>query len=193
MTVEKFKVTCPTCGRAREVKGRSYYNAIMRGRESDRCKPCGAKAGIQKRLAAIARKKEGETIESCGCVLTFAETFCEDGCWMSRRCEKWDDRAKFATQVAGRLMSAGLIVCSPINRWHAVCEECGLFVDYNYWKESARAFVAWCTDLYVICVPGWRESTRVSAEILLAEKMGKNIVYLRPGNYFFDGVFTEAC
>jgi len=91
MTVEKFKVTCPTCGRAREVKGRSYYNAIMRGRESDRCKPCGAKAGIQKRLAAIARKKEGETIESCGCVLTFAETFCEDGCWMSRRCEKWDD------------------------------------------------------------------------------------------------------
>ena len=103
------------------------------------------------------------------------------------------DRAKFATQVAGRLMSAGLIVFSPNTHGHAIAVECGLPGDYDYWRESSMAFVAWCTDLYVICVPGWRESTGVSAEILLADKLGKNIVYLRPGNYFFDGVFKGAC
>jgi hypothetical protein len=100
------------------------------------------------------------------------------------------DRAKFATQVAGRLISAGLIVFSPITHGHAIATECASPGDYEYWKKSAEAFVAWCTDLYVICVPGWRESAGVGAERLLAEKLGKNIVYLRAGNYFFDGYFS---
>jgi len=88
------------------------------------------------------------------------------------------DRAKFATQVAGRVKSAGLIFYSPITHNHAIAVECGLPGDYGYWEDSAKVFVAWCTDLYVICVPGWRESTGVSAEILLAEQMGKGIVFL---------------
>lgn len=100
-----------------------------------------------------------------------------------------DDRAKFATQVAGRLMSAGLVVYSPITHGHAIAKECGLPGDFEYWRESAEAFLAWCTDLYVICIPNWKESKGIRAEILLAEKLDKTVVYLRAGNYFFDGGF----
>jgi len=102
------------------------------------------------------------------------------------------DRAKFATQVTGRLMKAGLIVYSPITHGHGVAVECGLPGDCVYWSKNTESFICWCTDIFVVCIPGWQESGGVQEEIFLAEKMGKNLVYLRPGNYFFDGFFSKG-
>lgn len=85
---------------------------------------------------------------------------------------------KMANEVAGKLMNDGHIVFSPISMSHPIAKQCGLPADWDYWKENDECFITWCDELHVACIPGWKESKGVQAEIQMAIEQGKRVVGL---------------
>jgi hypothetical protein len=89
-TAAQYQVTCPVCGDTRSVNNKSYYNAIMRGKESSKCRSCGRLEATKRRLAIFAMRGSGKTMEACGCVLTCAAMVFKGGVEISVRCKMWD-------------------------------------------------------------------------------------------------------
>jgi len=87
-------------------------------------------------------------------------------------------RFEAACIAAGRLMLQGDIVFSPIAHSHHIHLLADLPGDWQFWEKYDRAFIEWCDVVTVLMLDGWQESRGVQAEIAIAGKAGKRIVYL---------------
>ena len=87
-----------------------------------------------------------------------------------------------ANRKAAELMNQGNIVFSPISHTHPIASQCDLPADWEFWKKQDESFIEWCDAVYVYCLPGWRESRGVVAEIKLAINLGKEIIYSEDEN-----------
>jgi len=86
-----------------------------------------------------------------------------------------------------RLAKEGVVAFSPISMMHPVALH-GLPTDWEYWKKFDTEFLRVCSDMHVICAPGWEESVGVQAEIKIMEEFGKPIEYIKAlGILFKDG------
>jgi hypothetical protein len=87
-------------------------------------------------------------------------------------------RFESACRCAAYLMRAGHHVLSPIAYTHTISEAGGLPVDWTFWERFDRRFITACDKLWVLCIPGWRESSGVTAEIKIARQQGKPVWYV---------------
>ena len=69
------------------------------------------------------------------------------------------------------MMRDGLHVFSPIVHGYAL-EVHGLPGDWEFWQGYDRLMLSRCDELAVLCLPGWRESVGVRAEIDIAGRLG---------------------
>jgi len=88
-----------------------------------------------------------------------------------------EESFKQANEMAAKLMTMGHIVFSPISMSHPIALQCKLPGDWEFWRKIDIAFIEWCEELHVLCLEGWETSTGVTAEIDIAEGLGKPIVY----------------
>jgi hypothetical protein len=90
------------------------------------------------------------------------------------------DRYEITTRYAARLVLAGLTVYSPITHSHPMIERCpSLGLDWEFWAKMDREYLMMCSELRVLCLPGWECSRGVAAEVaMFTERMGKHAVYL---------------
>lgn len=89
---------------------------------------------------------------------------------------KW--RFLRAVDAAVLLMAQGHLVFSPIAHSHAIAARHGLPCDFGFWAEFDERMIAACDAMVVLCLDGWAHSAGVTAEIALAEQMGKPVKYL---------------
>lgn len=82
--------------------------------------------------------------------------------------------------AAARLMNAGAMVFSPISQTHPIALVGDLPKDWKYWEAYDRRILGICTSLTVLMLPGWEESTGVSAEIKIARQNNLPINYIYP-------------
>jgi hypothetical protein len=88
-------------------------------------------------------------------------------------------RYLYATQAANRLMRRGLLVYSPVTHGHTIGLWGGLNGDFEAWREHCLSFLRnWAQELYVLTLPGWKESIGVAAEIAEAESLGLPVGYV---------------
>lgn len=87
-------------------------------------------------------------------------------------------RFKKVTEFAAKLISEGKIVFSPISHSHPIARSHDLPHSWEYWQKTDEYFLKCATELYVLCLPGWEESTGVQAEIEIAEEIGLPITYI---------------
>jgi len=80
--------------------------------------------------------------------------------------------------IAGDLMTKGYLVFSPISHTHPIAEQCGLPMGFDFWDAFDRTFIEWCDELWVAMLDGWKESTGVSKEIIIATEMKKPVRYI---------------
>jgi len=96
------------------------------------------------------------------------------------------ERFEAANRAAGMLMvMRGEPVFSPISHSHPICEavvdaETGESQSWDYWERFDRAILSLCRKLYVLPLPGWKESRGVQAEIVIAGQMGIPVEILPP-------------
>lgn len=75
------------------------------------------------------------------------------------------------------MLRSGIQVFSPIAYTHALAKH-GLPVEWAFWEEFDRAFLARCWEVWGLKLDGWQESVGVQAEIKLAQELGKAVVFV---------------
>jgi hypothetical protein len=90
-----------------------------------------------------------------------------------------DARFDRVNQCAAQLIRRGEVIYSPISGNHPIKMCCdNLPNDWQFWEAFDTAFLLRCAKLYVLMLPGWRESVGVTAEIRIAEGMGIPVEYI---------------
>jgi len=89
-----------------------------------------------------------------------------------------EERFRAVCVVAARLMREGLYVFSPIAHTHPIAEAGDLPKGWDFWKGYDRVMLSACSELWVLCLPGWEESEGVAAEIQIARSLEKPISFL---------------
>lgn len=87
-------------------------------------------------------------------------------------------RFEAVNKVAALLMSKGEHVFSPISHCHPIALQCTLPLSWEQWKAFDRAFIEVSRKVYVLTLPGWKESIGVTAEIAIAKELEIPIEYL---------------
>lgn len=77
----------------------------------------------------------------------------------------------------------GLPVFSPIVYTAAFPDFPGHFEAWQFLNDTA---IANCTELWVLCLPGWEASRGVTHEIALARQLGKTVRYFTEEGDQFD-------
>ena len=97
-----------------------------------------------------------------------------------------DKRYKEITKIGAILISQGHCIHGPITESHCYTET-GIITEtgWDFWKKKDLTILAACDELWVITLPGWRESKGVTAEIAYATERGI------PISYFNSGEITE--
>lgn len=90
-----------------------------------------------------------------------------------------ESRRIAACRKAGQLIAAGIAVVSPIAHNVAIINEIGGETGWDAWRAQDSAMLASCSKVLVLCLPGWKDSKGVSAEIVLAKQLGKPIEYIQ--------------
>jgi hypothetical protein len=83
--------------------------------------------------------------------------------------------------VMAKLIADGEHPVSPLmNHFLTDYVETSFPLTWDYWQEYSLALLKNCTEMYVITVDGWDQSTGVRAEIEMAERMLIPVTYLNP-------------
>ena len=88
-----------------------------------------------------------------------------------------ESRFEAACRVAGAMMSAGLLVFSPICHTHPIAVRCELPRGWEFWRRYDEQHIAAASAVHVAMMDGWKESRGVTAEIEIAKQLGKPVVY----------------
>ena len=87
-------------------------------------------------------------------------------------------RFEIVNRIAAKMMSEGKIVYSPISHTHPIALAGDLPTGWDFWKKYDRAMLAACSEVTVVCQPGWDESVGVKAEVKIAVEMGLPVVFM---------------
>jgi hypothetical protein len=90
-----------------------------------------------------------------------------------------EERFIAACKKAGQLMFQGHLVHAPIVHSHPIAIQCKLPTDWSFWERYDIEYIKWADEVWVLCLPGWDGSIGIEAEISIAKKMGKPVVYLQ--------------
>lgn len=93
-------------------------------------------------------------------------------------------RFNAVTHVAAQLIEQKRIVFSPLTMTHPidlVLNEDGATLGSDYWVSFDEAFMEFCTEIYVLTLPGWEKSRGVKREIafLRAEELTRYFCLLK--------------
>lgn len=91
------------------------------------------------------------------------------------------DRFLAANWKAAKLMLEGYIVFSPVSMCHPIslCIKDSAN-DGSFWLRQVIPWLEGCDVLGVYCLPGWRESKGLNAEIGIAMTLRKEILFFEP-------------
>lgn len=83
-------------------------------------------------------------------------------------------------EAAARLMAAGHKIFSPIAHTHPIAQHGQLPTDWKFWRDYDEAMICAADRLWILTLPGWRESKGVSGEILIALREQLPIAFVDP-------------
>jgi len=85
-----------------------------------------------------------------------------------------EERFLAVCKVAAILISRGEMIFSPIAHSHPI-SHFGLPGTWEFWERYDREMISRCDEMYVLDIPGSRESTGVKAEIAIAHLQFKHV------------------
>lgn len=88
-------------------------------------------------------------------------------------------RAMRIAQVAAQLVKKGLFVYSPVLHGHEI-DKWGDDIPYQYWIDLGLKMLNRCDSLYVVLLPGWKDSKGIQKEVDFAIQMQKPVYYYAP-------------
>jgi hypothetical protein len=83
---------------------------------------------------------------------------------------------------------------SPIAYAHLIAAECTLPFEWQFWAEIDECLLSRCEEIWVFCIPGFKNSTGVNAERKIAERLGlpcKFVIPQEDGSYIISDTEPE--
>ena len=90
------------------------------------------------------------------------------------------ERFEAVNKYCAVMMKKGYHLFSPISHTHPIALAGDLPVDWDFWEQYDRAMLEPARVVHVYCLPGWKESKGVRAEIRIAEEKGIHVEYIQP-------------
>lgn len=87
-----------------------------------------------------------------------------------------------ACRAAAKLMEAGYAVFAPVPHSHYIAEHLSdaRRFDHDFWMGQDLAVLEHCDMLFVLCLPGWRDSKGMTQEISEANRLRIHTRYILP-------------
>ena len=82
------------------------------------------------------------------------------------------ERSRKAGKAMLTLAEQGILAISPTFYGHNLEEKFRITIPYDYWMQWSFDLMSKCSSLYVVTIPGWRESAGVRRECELADQLG---------------------
>lgn len=106
------------------------------------------------------------------------------------------ERALAVARACGWLMIniRDLFFLSPIAYAHLIASECTLPFEWSFWSEIDECLLSRCDEIWVLCIPGFKNSTGVNAERKIAERLGLPCRFVTPqpdGSYIVSDTEPE--
>jgi len=91
-----------------------------------------------------------------------------------------EDRATKVALFAAQLLRKGMTVFCPIAHGKFIADRANTPGSWSFWKDQSIRLLQACDEAWVLCLPGWKESIGVQAEIRKAVDLGIPVYYLSP-------------
>ena len=72
----------------------------------------------------------------------------------------------------------GIPIYSPIVYGHQFAVNCGAPMNYSYWDKLDKVMMDKCTELWVLQIDGWKESTGIGHEVAEFDSKEKKIGFI---------------
>jgi hypothetical protein len=89
-------------------------------------------------------------------------------------------RVEAANRHAAELMKEGWVAFSPLSHSHSIAKQTELPTGWEFWRKFCETYVGLSRAVIVLMLPGWQESTGVTAEIALARSLNIPVEYREP-------------
>lgn len=86
-------------------------------------------------------------------------------------------RMEIYSRVDAKLVQDGYYTMSPLSK-HWILQYEDLPGDWQFWQGYGTEMLAKCDIICVVCMPGWRESTGVQAELKMAYDRGMVVIFV---------------
>lgn len=83
--------------------------------------------------------------------------------------------------ATAELVASGHVIFSPIVHCHPLAQQIALPTDFAFWQNYCLGMLERARELWVLTLPGWRDSKGVRAEIAFARKRRIPIFKFTPG------------
>jgi hypothetical protein len=90
-----------------------------------------------------------------------------------------EQRRVATCSAAGYLIGRGIPVISPIAHNAAIIQQTGGETGWDIWKPQDLAILKACTEMVILCLPGWEASKGIQAEFHAAMELGKPVSYMK--------------
>ena len=101
-----------------------------------------------------------------------------DGLGARKHSARMHRRFKYARDYTAQRLKDGYCVFSPIAHCHPMQQANDMPPEWEFWEKLDYQFMDACSQVWVLQMPGWEESTGITAEIKYAEKHGIPISYI---------------
>jgi len=91
-----------------------------------------------------------------------------------------ETRYRLLTATAAKMMREGTPVYSPITHNHLLATMNEMPTGWDFWRSMDEQMIEQCIELHVLMLDGWKESVGVTAEIGIAESLGKPVKFIEP-------------
>ena len=90
---------------------------------------------------------------------------------------------KFMKFSARYMMEKRVHIVSPLFNHYSMIHVPEMETDWNAWGAYSEDLLTRCDGLIVLCLPGWKESSGVQAEIDIANKHGILVSFIDEQEY----------
>lgn len=79
--------------------------------------------------------------------------------------------------VMSEIKATGLSLFAPIAYTHEYARDFGMPFDAKFWYNFNKGFIIPCSEMWVLMMPGWKDSVGIQGEIDLCNQLGIPVVY----------------
>ena len=97
--------------------------------------------------------------------------------------KRMDKRYDYAMKRTAGFIKDGVVVFSPISHCHEFAKRYGLPKTFEFWEQLDYGYIEASSHIWVLMMPGWEDSTGVTAEIKEARRKGKPVTYIECEDY----------